>query len=76
MITVIYRRGRQRSEFVVSMPSDLFPMLYILEASEQVDQYKVTESDVGIIRDFNISYGWSNESFTKNAPDGFTWPDY
>ncbi|MFO5979546.1 hypothetical protein ACLBSL_33215, partial [Klebsiella pneumoniae] len=56
-----------------SDPKDLIAILVILENSDKVIEYKVIDSDVGVIKDFRYSFGWGNGFFTKNAKDNFNW---
>ncbi|MFO5615199.1 hypothetical protein ACLBQC_32080, partial [Klebsiella pneumoniae] len=67
------RDGSERLDLIVGDPKDLIAILVILENSDKVIEYKVIDSDVGVIKDFRYSFGWGNGFFTKNAKDNFNW---
>ncbi|QEM42084.1 hypothetical protein [Pseudomonas phage vB_PaeM_PS119XW] len=73
MLTVIFKRHDKRHELCIDNPEDLIALLIVLQNSDEVSEYKVINSDSGVVKDFKVSFGWGNEFFSKNAPDGFTW---
>lgn len=74
MFTVVYRTERmERHELAIGDPRALVDLLTILQESKKVVEYKVINSDAGVVKDFKVDFGWGNEYFTKNAPNGFTW---
>ena len=75
MITVIYLIENARFELVVSDPKNLMEALMLLEQSTRISQYKVIRGDCGAVSDFYTTFGWGNGYFTKNRPDGFTYPE-
>ncbi|MCT4994219.1 hypothetical protein LZK84_16390 [Pseudomonas aeruginosa] len=73
MYIVIHRDESERYELTIGNPKDLIAILVILENSDKVIEYKVIDSDAGIVKDFRYSFGWGNGFFTKNAKDNFNW---
>lgn len=76
MYIIVYRNNlNERCELSVGTVTDLRSILGVMQNSKNVLEYKVIDSDAGIVKDFNVSFGWPADYFTKNAANGFNWLD-